>query len=259
MKREAVAQSPSHGQSMRRPIVGAGLKMFLGYAATVSYLDSLAEYAQEFEGASVFVLPSFPLLAEARRVLSGSPIAYGAQDGHWEEWGPFTGCVSPAMLAELGCTIMEVGHAERRRHLGEDDAMIAGKVAAAVRSKLVPIVCVGEQSEGPDATQVVVAQTRAALASLPSDDAPIIVAYEPVWKIGADSPASADHVARAVAAVRSATAERRGAVHVLYGGSVAAGRIRRLLTAGVDGVFVGREALQILSFRRIVHELREAA
>jgi triosephosphate isomerase len=237
-----------------QPLVGAGLKMFLGYAETVRYLWSLAEFADEFEGVSVFVLPSFPALAQARLALTGSRVLYGAQDGHWEERGPYTGAVSPAMLRELGCTFMEVGHAERRQQFSEDDSMVGRKAAAAARCGLIPIVCVGEEHEGIDALARVCAQARAALTAL-GDDAAVVFAYEPVWAIGAKSVADPGHVADVVDALRLLVAGRSGSVRILYGGSVSPGHVERLLDAGIDGLFVARSALRVDDLRRIVAKL----
>ena len=183
------------------PVVGAGLKMFLGYAETVRYLHELAACAEEFEGVSVFVLPSFPVLAAAQDLLSVSPVRYGAQDGHWEEAGPYTGCVSPAMLRELGCTFVEVGHAERRRLFHETDAMVARKAVAAARCGLIPIVCVGEQRIGDPADQIVAAQVVSVLESLPAE-ADLVIAYEPVWAIGAAASAEPRHIEQVVSMVR---------------------------------------------------------
>jgi triosephosphate isomerase len=250
---------PFFGPVRTGPIVGLGLKMYLGYSASLSLLRLLARHAEEFRGVGLFVLPSFPVLAEARRLLTGSEIAYGAQDGHWEDSGAHTGSVSPAMLKELGCAFMEVGHAERRKAFGEDDAMVARKVAAAVRNDLVPIICVGEPDEESDAVSHVVRQTRAALAAIPRPNAPLIVAYEPVWKIGVDSPAHADRVAAVVSALRSMSAHPESVVRILYGGSIAPGRIRPLLEAGIDGIFVGRAAVEFGSVRRIIADVRENA
>ena len=87
-------------------------------AAQRKALRDLAACAAEFDGVEVFVLPSFPVLAAAQELLAGSSVRYGAQDAHWEERGAYTGCVSPAVLRELGCTFVEVGHAERRRLFG---------------------------------------------------------------------------------------------------------------------------------------------
>jgi triosephosphate isomerase (TIM) len=243
-----------------RPVVGAGLKMFLGYAETVGYLRELAASAGDFDGVSVFVLPSFPVLAAAQDLLAGSPVRYGAQDAHWEEAGPYTGCVSPSVLRELGCTFVEVGHAERRRLFRESDDMVARKALAAVRCGLEPIVCVGEEgrAENGAAAAVVAGEVGALLESLP-DDADLVIAYEPVWAIGAEAAADPRHVAGVVAEVARRASGRAGDVRVLYGGSVRPGDVAGLLAAGVDGLFVGRAAIPLSGFREIVESVRAAA
>ncbi len=242
-----------------RPLVGAGLKMFLGYAETIGYLRELAASAAEFDGVSVFVLPSFPVLAAARELLAGSPVRYGAQDAHWEESGAYTGCVSPAVLRELGCTFVEVGHAERRHLFGESDEMVARKALAAVRCGLEPIVCVGEEHEtGGAAATIVGDQVAAVLTPLPSA-ADVVIAYEPVWAIGAETAADPERVAGVVAEVRRRAAGRDGDLRILYGGSVRPGEIAGLLAAGVDGVFVGRAATAVSGLREVVESVRAAA
>jgi triosephosphate isomerase len=242
-----------------RPLVGAGLKMFLGYAETIGYLRELAASAAEFDGVSVFVLPSFPVLAAARELLAGSPVRYGAQDAHWEESGAYTGCVSPAVLRELGCTFVEVGHAERRHLFGESDDMVARKALAAVRCGLEPIVCVGEEHETDGAAATIVGdQAAAVLEPLPSA-ADVVIAYEPVWAIGAETAADPERVAGVVAEVRRRAAGRDGDLRILYGGSVGPGEIAGLLAAGVDGVFVGRAATAVSGLREVVESVRAAA
>jgi triosephosphate isomerase len=242
-----------------RPLVGAGLKMFLGYAETIGYLRELAVSAAGFDGVSVFVLPSFPVLAAARELLAGSPVRYGAQDAHWEESGAYTGCVSPAVLRELGCTFVEVGHAERRHLFGESDDMVARKALAAVRCGLEPIVCVGEEHETDGAAATIVGdQAAAVLAPLPSA-ADVVIAYEPVWAIGAETAADPERVAGVVAEVRRRAAGRDGGLRILYGGSVRPGEIAGLLAAGVDGVFVGRAATAISGLREVIESVRAAA
>lgn len=242
-----------------RPLVGAGLKMFLGYAETIGYLRELAVCAAEFDGVSVFVLPSFPVLAAARELLAGSPVRYGAQDAHWEESGAYTGCVSPAVLRELGCTFVEVGHAERRHLFGESDEMVARKALAAVRCGLEPIVCVGEEHETDRAAATIVGdQAAAVLAPLPSA-ADVVIAYEPVWAIGAENAADPERVAGVVAEVRRRASGRDGDLRILYGGSVRPGEIAGLLAAGVDGVFVGRAATAVSGLREVVESVRAAA
>lgn len=242
-----------------RPVVGAGLKMFLGYAETVGYLRELAASAGEFDGVGVFVLPSFPVLAAAQKLLAETPVRYGAQDAHWEEAGAFTGCVSPAVLRELGCTFVEVGHAERRRLFRESDDMVAQKALAAVRCGLEPIVCVGEEREGDAGAATSVGdQVATLLESLPNG-ADVMVAYEPMWAIGADAAADPGHVERVVAEIGRRTAGRAGDLRILYGGSVRPIDVAGLLAAGVDGLFVGRSAIAVAGLREVVESVRAAA
>lgn len=225
--------------------------MHLGYADSRHYLTALAAAAPRLESVSLFVLPSFPVLAAAREALAGTQIAVGAQDGHWEDSGPHTGSVSAAMLAEIGCELMEVGHAERRRDFGEDDAMIARKAVAAANHRLVPVVCVGETTAGDEAVEVVGRQLEPVLAELPGN-ARLVIAYEPVWAIGANRTASAEHVAPVLSAVREACRSRSGLTRILYGGSVVPEGAREMIDAGADGVFASRSALTLPGLERLV-------
>jgi triosephosphate isomerase len=242
-----------------RPVVGAGLKMFLGYAESIGYLRDLAACAAELDGVEVFVLPSFPVLAAAQELLGGTAVRYGAQDAHWEERGAYTGCVSPAVLRELGCTFVEVGHAERRRLFHESDDMAARKALAAVRCGLEPIVCVGEEGRVGGAAAVIVGDQVAALLDTLPAGADVVVAYEPAWAIGADAAADPRHVERVAAEIARRAAGREGAVRVLYGGSVRPADVRGLLAAGVDGLFVGRAAAAVSGLRAVVDSVRAAA
>jgi triosephosphate isomerase len=221
---------------MSTPIVGVGMKMYLGYDESLRYLADVARAGAR--DVSLFVLPSFPVLPAAGRLLAGTGIAYGAQDGHWEDAGPHTGSVSPAMLAELGCTYVEVGHAERRRDFGEDDAMTARKAAAAARHGLTPIVCVGELREDDDPVEVVRRQLD------PIGDHPLVVAYEPVWAIGAKQPADPERIARVVEAIPRSP--------ILYGGSVTPAEVAAILATGADGVFASRSMLTLAGLERVV-------
>ncbi len=253
---------------MRRPgvrrIVGAGHKMYLNFQETQAWLRELRRRESELGNVGVFVLPTFTAIAEARDILGDSRILYGAQDTYWEERGPFTGEVSPLVLNELGCRLVEIGHAERRAMFGEDNDRVARKVAAVLRNGMVPVLCVGEaRDESADkAVADVVAQVRAGLgaAALESSEAgpaspagPIIIAYEPVWAIGAKSGAPAAHVGAMVQAIRSTLSDVWGGdCAVIYGGSVTPEDAPGLLDGGVDGLFVGRASLDLDEFIRIV-------
>lgn len=196
---------------------------------------------------------------------STPPFLLGAQDCFWESQGAYTGEVSPSSIRALGCTIVELGHAERRAIFNETDNQTARKAAATCAQHMVPLVCIGEvTAPGPIASQAVgqavtecAVLVRAVLAAIP-DDAPVIFAYEPVWAIGQPKPAGVDHVAAVVQGIRAVIGSRSGTARVLYGGSAGPG----LWGAGglgraVDGMFLGRFAHQIEGVREVVREVEE--
>ena len=245
----------------RRPIIGTSWKMNLTRAEARSYLRRLRSTLGQERDRLVFVLPPFTAIDVVRDELAGSPILYGAQNVHHDHLGAHTGEVSAPMLAELGCRIVEVGHSERRRDQCETDELIALKVRAILRHDMWPLVCVGESGEERDdgrAEEVVLGQLATILGERPAGELlNLMVAYEPWWAIGEGSLAAPlDHVARLHATIRTWLAERgSGAtdVPVLYGGSVDLANAPALLgTAGVDGLFVGRAALDPDVFARIV-------
>ncbi|HEY1157373.1 MAG TPA: triose-phosphate isomerase family protein, partial [Arthrobacter sp.] len=129
--------------------VGVSTKMYLGYQASLRWLSEVRSIVDERPGLAgnspvrVFVIPSFPVLEPAGRILAGSSVLLGAQNCAWGD-GPLTGEVSPGMLAELGVSLVEIGHAERRKLFAEDDAVVARKVRAAVGHSLTPLLCIGE-------------------------------------------------------------------------------------------------------------------
>lgn len=242
--------------------LGVSLKLYLDIPRTVRWAQQVADIAHRQaavrSGALRLVaLPSLPALEATRAALEGSGVHVGAQDLFWEDRGAYTGAVSGADLRQAGCSFVEVGHAERRAVFGEDDAIVRRKLAAAVRNGLVPIVCVGEASRDDDAATVCLAQLSSALEGLPAgtviDD--LIVAYEPVWAIGAADPAPDGAVTEVVAALRTAVQRdaRVTAASVIYGGSAGPGLLTRL-GRGVDGLFLGRFAHDTEQFERVVAE-----
>jgi triosephosphate isomerase len=222
--------------------------MYLGYRASLDWMALVAETVVARpglaeRGVTVFVIPSYPVLESAVRLLRPAGITVGAQDVSAGE-GALTGEVSAGILAELGVGLVEVGHAERRRLFGETDAVVAAKTRAALAAGLTPLVCVGEaqRTEPAETVRVVVEQCLAAVSSNPSRLADIVVAYEPVWAIGAAEPAPAAYVNEVVAGIRAELAARSGAVAppIVYGGSAGPGLLATL--PEVDGLFLGRFA-----------------
>ncbi|GAA2006275.1 triosephosphate isomerase [Nakamurella flavida] len=252
----------------RTSVVGVSLKMYLDRARTRTWLRAVAEVAPEAGGVEMFVLPSYLAIADAAELLAGTGVAYGAQDVFWEDSGAYTGEVSAPMLADAGCSFVEVGHAERRRLFGETDEIAAAKAAAAARSGLTPIVCVGELGDGSAlggpggqeqvdaAVRECVPQVRSVLAALPAGS-PVVFAYEPVWAIGAAEPAPPEHVVAVVNALR-AIAENgtpQAGLRFIYGGSAGPGTFAAL-DGAVDGLFLGRFAHDPANLRRVVAEVR---
>ena len=192
-----------------------------------------------------FVIPSFTAIATVREVLpKGGPVLVGAQNTHWCDSGAWTGEVSPAQLADVGCDLVEVGHSERRGAFGESDETVNLKVHAILRHGMIPLVCFGESRQvldGGGAGSYLLEQVAAALDGVehPED---VLLAYEPIWAIGAAGrPATTDQVRKALEPVRDEWSGRtRG---LLYGGSVNRDNAADLLgVEGLDGLFVGRAA-----------------
>lgn len=169
------------------------------------------------------------------------------------------------MLKQIGCDIVELGHAERRAApFNETDEMVAEKAKAAVRNQLIPLVCIGERNKSSIVSEGVgiairecVVQVNAILDAVP-EDTDVIFAYEPVWAIGTSEPAAKDHVVAVVRQLRKMVEGRRrkGEVRWLYGGSAGPG-IWQGLKGGVDGLFLGRFAHEVENVRRILKEVEE--
>jgi len=244
---------------MTRELVGTSLKMNFTATEARAYFRALVPLVADIDDRDLFVLPPFTALWVAREELAGTAIAWGAQDVHESISGAHTGDISAPMLVDLGCRFVEVGHSERRRDHGEGDRQIARKVATGVHCGLEVIVCVGERVAMPTSTAraVVLRHLGALLGAIRPDElARVVVAYEPYWAIGAGaSVASGEHVSAIHLAVRDYLV-RLGcaAPRVIYGGSVDFDTCRELLAQpGVDGLFVGRAALDPVEFARIAH------
>jgi len=236
------------------PLVGTSWKMNLTPSLAAAYCAELRALVADVDDRTLFVLPPFPAIAAARAALTGSNVAWGAQDVHPDDSGAHTGDVSAPMLADLGCTLVEVGHHERRRDHHEDDELIARKVAAVQRWGMTAILCVGEtvRTAAPAAEDYVLEQLRLVDGC---DLSRLVVAYEPAWAIGVGAEsAPSDWVAGIHAAIHWRLEHVPGGrtVPVIYGGSVdLQGAAPLLATPGVDGLFVGRHALTAEGFARI--------
>lgn len=243
--------------------VGVNLKAYLGYRATLDWCQAVIRAAMARPDVrsgtiGVFLLPASPLLAPVLAMCRGTPIRVGAQDVSTDPPGPHTGEVSAVLLAEMGCQDALIGHAERRRRFRESDTIIARKVAIALGHGLRPIICIGERERGGTdrAAALSVQQARRALAASAGLAGPVVLAYEPVWAIGAREPAPADHIVGVCAALRRWLDRRDhgSASSVIYGGSAGPGMLATL-GASVDGLFLGRSAHDPDALARVLDEV----
>jgi triosephosphate isomerase len=250
---------------MHRFAIGSSLKMYFSHARTLEWVRGVAEICADHpatRGGTVqfFVIPTFPSIPAVLELARPAGIAVGAQDLHWEDVGPFTGEVSGAELAELGCTMVEVGHAERRALFGETDEIVARKTHAALRNGLAPVLCVGEPERGaPDqAAAFCIGQLTCALdpARASGTGGELLVAYEPIWAIGAAEPAAPEYVSAVCRALRDHLQgdELFPRARVIYGGSAGPGLLPRI-AGDVDGMFLGRFAHDPSAVRRILDEV----
>jgi triosephosphate isomerase len=249
---------------MRSPLVVANWKMHGTLGEARALASSVRDGLKRPRGVEVVLCPPFTALAATGEALAGSAIGLGAQNCHWEASGAFTGEVSPAMLVELGCRLVILGHSERRQHMGETDAQVNLKVRAALAHGLAPLLCVGEsaheRSQGLT-FNTVEGQLRAGLRGLSLETlARCIVAYEPIWAIGTGvnaTPAQASEVHGYLRGLLSELASKEIAqtVRILYGGSVKpenAGELMR--EPEIDGALVGGASLQAATFIAIARK-----
>lgn len=241
---------------MRGKFIVGNWKMNGGLVANSGLLAALRAGWKAPGGRAMGVCVPFPFLGQARDLLAGSAIAWGAQDVSAHASGAYTGEVSAGMLAEFGCANVLVGHSERRQLHGETDGEVAAKAAAALNGGLTPIVCVGETLAERDAgqTQAVAGrQFDAVAAVLGGRMNKIVLAYEPVWAIGTGvtaTPAEAQKV-HAFLRQRLAMAGAQG-VLILYGGSVKAASAAELFAMpDIDGGLVGGASLDANEFLAI--------
>ncbi|HIG75162.1 MAG TPA: triose-phosphate isomerase [Bacteroidetes bacterium] len=216
-------------------------------------------------GVGVGICPPYVWLEAVVERTAGSPVRVGAQNVAAQDGGAYTGEVSAAMLAEVGCTYAIVGHSERRALFGDTDEVVAAKVSQALANGLTPIVCVGETLDERKAGRVedvVTGQLAGSLAGVESLER-IVVAYEPVWAIGTGETATPDQAQDVHATIRSWLRDRFGAsaaqTPLLYGGSVKpANALELFRQPDVDGGLVGGASLDAESFVAIVHAAADA-
>ncbi|OBJ17531.1 triose-phosphate isomerase [Mycobacterium colombiense] len=241
----------------RKPLIAGNWKMNLNHFEAIALVQKIAFALPDkyYDKVDVTVLPPFTDLRSVQTLVDGDKLrlTYGGQDLSEHDSGAYTGDISGAFLAKLGCTFVVVGHSERRTYHHEDDAVVAAKAAAALKHDLTPIVCIGEHLEVREAGNHVghcEDQLRGSLAGLSAEQiGKVVIAYEPVWAIGTGRVASAGDAQEVCAAIRKelaslASSEVADSVRVLYGGSVNAKNIGELIARDdIDGGLVGGASL----------------
>jgi triosephosphate isomerase len=245
----------------RQPFIAGNWKMHKTLAEARDLARAIRDGAAPGRRAEVGLAPPYTALAAVAGELAGSDLRLAAQDAFWEKQGAFTGAISAAMLADVGCRYVIVGHSERRQHFGDTDAMVNKKLIAVAATGLTPILCVGETREEREADQtlkVVRRQLSQGLEGLkPAGGADLVIAYEPVWAIGTGLTATPDQAQTVHHFIRSLLREFLGpvaeAIRLQYGGSVTPDNAATLLAQpDIDGALVGGASLKPELFLPII-------
>ncbi|MBX6768484.1 MAG: triose-phosphate isomerase [Actinomadura rubrobrunea] len=249
----------------RKPLMAGNWKMNNTHLEAIKLVQQLAFTLKEpdYEAVEVAVLPPFTAIRSVQTCVEADKLAirYGAQDVSPHASGAYTGEISGAMLAKLGCSYVVVGHSERRQYHHEDDALVNAKVKAAFANQIAPIICVGEGLDVRKAGEHVaytLAQVDGALEKIPAEQArTAVIAYEPVWAIGTGEVATPQDAQEVCGAIRARLAELydgdvAAQVRVLYGGSVKSGNVAGIMKQpDVDGALVGGASLDPGEFVKI--------
>jgi triosephosphate isomerase len=253
-------------KATRKPLMAGNWKMNLNHLEAIGLVQKLAFSLSDpdYDAVDVAVLPPFTDIRSVQTLVDGDRLrlTYGAQDVSAHASGAYTGEISAAMLAKLGCTFVVVGHSERRQYHDESDALINAKVKATIAAAMTPILCVGEaldvRKEGEQVPHTL-AQLDGGLADVSAEQAAqLVIAYEPVWAIGTGEVATPEDAQEVCGAIRGRLAELyepsvAAAARVLYGGSVKGINAAGIMAQrDIDGALVGGASLDPEEFVRIV-------
>ena len=238
--------------------MAANWKMNKTLAETREFLRDFIPAVKDVRDVDIVIAPPFTSLAAAGEAVKGTNVQLAAQDMFWEEKGAFTGEVAPAMLLDVGCSQVIIGHSERRQYFHDDDAVVNKKIKAAKKAGLHVIFCVGESLDEREANKtfdVIRSEVEKGLEGVAADN--IVVAYEPIWAIGTGKTASPEQAQEVHAFIRDILRTVYGntadGIRILYGGSVTPENIDSLMACkDVNGGLVGGASLKADSFAKIV-------
>jgi len=246
----------------RKTIIAGNWKMNLRGETAATLTKGVVDAVGETPSAEVVLCPPAVYLPVVADAIAGSPVEMGAQNLYPADDGAYTGEVNAAMLSDVGCRFVILGHSERRQLMGETDADVSKKLHAALAGNLIPIVCVGEtleQREADKTESVIEGQIQGSLEGLDEARAAnIVVAYEPVWAIGTGKTATKEQAEEVHAFVRGLlgklfTTEVADQIRIQYGGSVKPANAAELLSQpNIDGALVGGASLKVDDFVAII-------
>jgi triosephosphate isomerase len=243
---------------MRKPFIAANWKMNKTVGETLSFIEEFISLVKDISDVDIVIAPPFTSLYAASSALKNIDIQISAQDIFYEDKGAYTGEISPAMLTDIGCTYVIIGHSERRQYFNETDSIVNKKIKAARKHGLGIIFCVGEslnEREAGKTFDMLKREINGGLNEVTADG--IVVAYEPIWAIGTGKTATPEQAQEAHEYIRERLADLYGdtanAIRILYGGSVTPDNIDSLMACeDVDGALVGGSSLKADSFAKIV-------
>jgi triosephosphate isomerase (TIM) len=249
---------------MRLKIIAGNWKMNKTNPEALELTRGLISSIGQRDNPRVVICPPFTALMELAKLIKGSSIFLGAQNMYLKESGAYTGEISPGMLLTIGVSYVILGHSERREYFSESDSIVNAKVKLALKTGLIPIVCVGEKladRESGKTEEVIGAQIDGSLSELTAEEIKkVVIAYEPVWAIGTGKTATPEMAQEVHCFIRDRVRSNYGnlaeQITIQYGGSVNAENAKELLAQpDIDGALVGGASLKVDDFAKIINSV----
>lgn len=256
---------------MKKFKLGTNWKMNKTLIESTQYTNELMPIIEQYSQFEFFIIPAYTHLWKIREIIDAqkSPLKLGAQNMHYEDFGQFTGEISPVMLKEIGVNVIELGHSERRQYFNETDEAVNLKTLAALKHGFTPLICIGEKLADKDygvSKEMLAKQLKIALKDVTAEAiGNFWIAYEPVWAIGVNGvPAETPYVEEIHDFLRAVLVDRYGSlgqeIPLLFGGSVNINNARDYAKLdNVDGLFIGRSAWEPDLFEAIMISLEDVA
>lgn len=244
---------------MRIPVIAGNWKMNLNVAQSLILVNEMLSDLEKIKGIEKVLCPPFTSLKSLEELTKGTSVRLGAQNMYYKDKGAYTGEISPAMLVDI-CDFVILGHSERRQYFNETDAIVNQKVKVALKSGLIPILCVGESLEENEAKQTETVISRQVIIGLANIEpsAVLVIAYEPVWAIGTGRAATGEQANTTISLIRKMikniwNQKVSNSIRILYGGSVTSANIGEYISQDdIDGALVGGASLKADEFISIV-------